>query len=85
MGAEAPVPDATRDAEPQAMPRIMNDTEAYCAELREDIARIRARRKSVSDDVALLTREGERMCLIGHIRPGIYRLRTALKLLRHGE
>lgn len=69
----------------QEMPRILNDSVEYCDELRDDIARIRARRGGIPDAVAMLTREGERMCRIGHIRPGIYRLRTALMMLRRND
>jgi hypothetical protein len=67
------------------MPRILNDTPEYCDELRDDIARIRNRRGGISDDVEMLAEEGERMCQIGHFRPGIFRLRTALMMLRSGR
>jgi len=36
-------------------------------------------------DAAMLAREGERLCRIGHFRPGIFRLRTALMILRHSQ
>ncbi len=70
---------------PPPMPRILNDTLEYCIELSRDIARLRDRSGATSTHVALLTQEGERMCRIGHIRPGIYRLRIALMLLRQGD
>lgn len=65
------------------MPRYMPDTLEYCSVLRADIARIQARRGVLPAVVVMLTREGEQMCSIGHIKPGIYRLRTALMMLRH--
>jgi hypothetical protein len=69
----------------QEMPRIMNDTPEYCDELRNDIIRLRARRSEMPPDAAMLAREGERLCRIGHFRPGIFRLRTALMILRHSQ
>ena len=63
-------------------PRILNDTREYCEELREDIARIRKAQAAVSAEALALAREGERLCRIGHIRPGIYRLRSALMMMR---
>lgn len=76
-----PVPP---DEDAEKVPRILNDTPEYCAELRADIASISARRGGMSPDAAMLTREGEHMCEIGHIRPGIFRLRSALMILRRG-
>lgn len=66
----------------QGVPRMMDDTPEYCAELRDDITRVRLRRGGLPPDVAALASEGEQLCQIGHIRPGVYRLRTALMLLR---
>lgn len=73
-------PDA--DTSATGMPRILNETPQFCARLEGDIARLRASRGDISAEAATLTREGARMCRIGHYRPGIYRLRTALMLLR---
>ena len=64
------------------VPRMLDDTPEYCAELREDITRVRLHRGGLPPDVAALAREGAQLCDIGHIRPGVYRLRTALMLLR---
>lgn len=69
-------------ADQDKMPRITNDTREYCDELRHAIARIRVRRGELPPEPALLAREGERMCQMGHFRPGIYRLRSALMMLR---
>lgn len=74
-----------RGSADKVVPRILNDTRAYCEELRADIARIRLLRQDIPDDAEMLTREGERLCRIGHIRPGVYRLRTALMILRQGQ
>lgn len=65
-----------------AMPHITNDTREYCEELRHDIARIRGRLGELPAKPAMLAREGARLCQIGHFRPGIYRLRSALMMLR---
>jgi hypothetical protein len=67
---------------PEPMPRILNDTPEYCLELRHDIDAIRNRRGEIPAEPALLVREGERLCQMGHFRPGIYRLRSALMMLR---
>ena len=71
--------------EPEKMPRILNDTREYCDVLRQDIARIRGKRGEIPAEPAMLAREGERMCQMGHFRPGIYRLRSALMMLRPGQ
>jgi hypothetical protein len=69
-------------ADPETMPRILNDTREYCDVLRQDIAQIRSRMGEIPPAPAILVREGERMCTMGHFRPGIYRLRSALMMLR---
>jgi hypothetical protein len=66
----------------QGVPRMLDDTPEYCAELRDDITRVRMHRGGLPPDVAALASEGEQLCQIGHIRPGVYRLRTALMMLR---
>ncbi len=65
------------------LPRYMPDTSEYCDSLRANIARIQSRRGHLPADVDILTREGEAMCHMGHFKPGITRLRTAIMLLRH--
>lgn len=81
--AQRPDPDGTPFSRPgDDEPRILNDTRAYCEELRDEIARIRKAGGAVPAEALALAREGERMCLIGHIRPGIYRLRSALMMMR---
>ena len=72
-------------ADPEKMPRILNDTREFCDVLRLDIARIRSKRGDIPAEPAMLAREGERMCLMGHFRPGIYRLRSALMMLRPAQ
>ena len=66
-------------------PQLLNDTPEYCAELRQSIDRVRLRLNVVPPDVTMLAEEGERLCSIGHYRPGIMRLRTALMLLRNAN
>ena len=68
---------------PMQTPRFMSDTAEYCEELAEDIARLRQRIVMVPGDVDMLAADGQRLCEIGHYRPGITRLRTALMILRH--
>jgi len=68
---------------PMQTPRFMNDTAEYCEELVEDIDRLRLRIVMVPGNVEMLVAEGQRLCDIGHFRPGITRLRTALMILRH--
>lgn len=78
----APPANDQPGSNPDTMPRILNDTREYCDVLRQDIARIRVRLGELPAEPALLAREGERMCQMGHFRPGIYRLRSALMMLR---
>ena len=69
--------------EPMVTPRLLNDTPEYCDELLSDIANLRPHTPNVPPAVDTLAAEGERLCQIGHFRPGIMRLRTALMMLRH--
>ena len=69
--------------QPMQTPRLLNDTPEYCDELLDDIASMRTQVAYVPPSVETLTAEGSRLCQIGHYRPGIMRLRTALMLLRH--
>ena len=66
-------------------PRLLNDTPEYCAELRDSIDRVRLRAHIVPADAMMLADEGARLCSIGHFRPGIMRLRTALMILRRSN
>lgn len=67
---------------PLITPRILNDTPEYCAELMDSVERIRSRLQVVSDEALTLASEGAHMCQIGHYRPGVMRLRTALMMMR---
>jgi hypothetical protein len=68
---------------PMQTPRFMDDTEAYCEELLGDIQRYRQRVATIPPEAESLAAEGQHLCDIGHFRPGITRLRTALMILRH--
>ncbi len=80
-GLPPPPPPAPYGANLET-PRLLNDTPEYCAELRASVERGRMRAHVVPPDVAMLVEEGTRLCSIGHFRPGIMRLRTALMILR---
>jgi hypothetical protein len=75
-------PNGQPNGDIDTMPRITNDSREYCDVLRQDIARIRVHRGELPPEPSLLAQEGERMCQMGHFRPGIYRLRSALIMLR---
>ncbi len=81
IGAPVPPPPPP----PMTTPRILNDTPEYCAELMESVERIRNRMPIVSDEALTLANEGAHMCQIGHYRPGVARLRTALVMMRRGK
>lgn len=68
---------------PMQTPRFLNDTPEYCEELLEDINRARQRVATFPPNADMLAAEGQHLCEIGHYRPGITRLRTALMILRH--
>jgi hypothetical protein len=76
-------PEPTTPYPPMQTPRFMSDTPEYCAELLEDIEHYRQRVATVPPNAEMLVAEGQHLCEIGHYRPGITRLRTALMLLRH--
>ncbi len=80
MFVPSPQPPAYQ---PMQTPRLLNDTPEYCEELLDDISSLRMRVAAVPPTVDTLASEGARLCQIGHYRPGIMRLRTALMLLRH--
>jgi hypothetical protein len=66
-------------------PQLLNDTPEYCGELQQTIERLRLQARTVPADVMLLADEGQKLCDIGHYRPGIMRLRTALMMLRRSN
>jgi hypothetical protein len=67
-------------------PAVTSDSPEYCDTLMERITGMtRNAALTPSTEVALLSEEGERMCVHGQIRAGIMRLRRAIALLRHGE
>ncbi len=81
---------ATRDPaarDPAARdPVVTSDSPEYCGVLMDRISGI-TRTTSIPPptDAAMLSEEGERMCVHGQTRGGILRLRRALEIMRHGE
>ena len=67
-------------------PVVTSDTSAYCEEL---VARLKGMTPTAAPgpptEVAVLSEEGERMCLNGQFRGGVMRLRRAIALMRHAE
>ena len=61
--------------------RVTTDSPEYCDQLADRIAAERTARPSATPDVQQLADEGHRMCEIGLIRGGLWRLRRALQLL----
>ena len=67
-------------------PVVTSDTSAYCEVLMDRITGItRATAAPPPTAAAMLSEEGERMCVHGQIRAGILRLRRALEIMRHGD
>ena len=76
----APAYAQTRD------PIVTSDTPEYCGVLINRITGItRATAVPPPSEVAVLSEEGERMCVHGQTRGGILRLRRALEIMRHGD
>jgi hypothetical protein len=67
-------------------PVVTSDTPEYCGVLMNRITGItRATAVPPPTEVAVLSEEGERMCVHGQTRGGILRLRRALEIMRHGD
>jgi hypothetical protein len=67
-------------------PVVTSDTAEYCDVLMGRITGIRrATAMAPPTEAAMLSEEGERMCVRGQTRGGILRLRRALEILRHGD
>ncbi|HEX3990310.1 MAG TPA: hypothetical protein VHX39_03955 [Acetobacteraceae bacterium] len=76
----APAVAQTRD------PIVTSDTPEYCDVLMDRITGItRATAQPPPTEAALLSQEGERMCVHGQTRGGILRLRRALEIILHGD
>jgi hypothetical protein len=76
----APAYAQTRD------PIVTSDTPEYCGVLMSRITGItRATAQPPPMEAALLSEEGERMCIHGQTRGGILRLRRALEIILHGD
>jgi hypothetical protein len=78
--APAPVHAQPRD------PSVTSDTPEYCGVLMERITgMVRGTPASPSTEVAVLSLEGQRMCVHGQTHGGIMRLRRAIAIMRHEE
>jgi hypothetical protein len=68
-------------------PIVTSDTPEYCGVLINRITVItRATAEPPPTEAAVLSEEGERMCVHGQTRGGILRLRRALEIImRHGD
>jgi hypothetical protein len=67
-------------------PIVTSDSPEYCGVLMNRISGItRATTAPLPTEVAVLSEEGERMCVHGQTRGGILRLRRALEIMRRGE
>jgi hypothetical protein len=67
-------------------PIVTSDTPEYCGVLMNRITGItRTTASPPPTEAAVLSEEGERMCVHGQTRGGILRLRRALEIIRHGE
>jgi hypothetical protein len=67
-------------------PIVTSDTVEYCGVLMDRITGItRATAAPLPTEAAVLSQEGERMCVHGQTRGGIMRLRRALEIIRNGE
>jgi hypothetical protein len=76
----APAYAQTRD------PIVTSDTPEYCGVLLNRITVVtRATAQPPPTEAALLSQEGERMCIHGQTRGGILRLRRALEIILHGD
>ena len=67
-------------------PTVTSDSPEYCGVLMNRISGM-AHSAIIPPptDVAVLSREGEQMCVHGQVRAGILRLRRALIIMRNGE
>jgi hypothetical protein len=67
-------------------PVVTSDTPEYCGVLMDRITDItRTTAMPPPTEAAVLSEEGERMCVHGQTRGGILRLRRALAIMRHAE
>ena len=81
------VPGLSMPAHAQmADPIVTSDTPEYCDVLLNKITGLsRANAMPPPTEAAMLSEEGERMCVRGQTRGGVLRLRRALAIMLHGE
>ncbi len=60
---------------------VMSDTLQYCNQLAGEVTTAIVHRRRVPTGVEMLSSEGQRLCAMGHLRPGIARLRMAIRRL----
>jgi hypothetical protein len=67
------------------IPTVTSDSPEYCGVLMDRISDLtRTAHTPPPTEVASLSEDGERMCVLGQTRAGILRLRRALMIMRHG-
>jgi len=67
-------------------PTVTSDTPEYCDVLMSRISgMVRTAAMPPPTEAAVLSEEGERMCVRGQIRGGVMRLRRAIAIMRGGE
>ncbi len=71
---------------PPADPVVTSDSSEYCGVLLHRITGLsRTTNLPPPLEAAVLSEEGERMCIHGQTRGGVMRLRRALAILRHSD
>jgi hypothetical protein len=80
------IPGPIASVRAQNDPIVTSDTVEYCGVLMSRITGLsRTAAMPPPMAAAMLSEEGERMCVHGQTRGGIMRLRRALAIMRHGE
>lgn len=75
-------PFGRRSPEPPP-PRLLTDTIEYCNQLAVQVNQDMARVPRPPIDVTELATEGQHLCAIGKLRPGIHRLKMAIQRLQY--
>ena len=68
---------------PEPPPKLLTDSFEYCNQLAGQVNNDLARTTRPPVDAMELAAEGQHLCAIGHLRPGIQRLKMAIKRLQY--
>ncbi len=82
LAMAVPAGPARADGPQDEVPRVITHSREYCEELSARAGQLRQARGATPAETAQLAAEGERLCALGQIRPGIMRLRRAIMLLQ---